>query len=343
MKLNRKHLPILITVVLFFMTYLAGSLRYDNFFSTRVFLNLFIDNSFLFITSIGMTLVIISGGIDLSVAGVMALTAMVSAVLVEYHHFPITAVIPIVLLMGTMIGFTMGVIIHYFKLQPFIITLAGLFFTRGMCYVLSVDAVTITDQVYVNIAKTRIPVGEKSFISIGVIIFLVVLLVILYLTRCTRFGRNIYAIGGSESSAVLMGLPVGLTKVMVYTLNGFLSSLAGIVFTFYMLSGYGRHLDMLELDVIAAVVIGGTQLTGGYGYVIGTVFGVLIEGVIQTIIMFEGTLNSWWTSIMVGLLTLFFIAVQRILLGNRSGLWKSANLLSGQRKKPRGIQTDTTS
>jgi simple sugar transport system permease protein len=343
MKMDRKHLPMLITIALFFLTYLAGSLRYDNFFSARVFLNLFIDNSFLFITATGMTLVILTGGIDLSVAGVMALTAMVSAVLVEHHGFPITAVIPIVLVMGTMIGFVMGIIIHYFKLQPFIITLAGLFFTRGMCYILSVDAVTITDEAYVNIAKTRIPIGEHSFISIGVVIFLVVLLVMLYLTRFTQFGRSIYAIGGSENSAVLMGLPVGRTKVLVYTLNGFLSSLAGVVFTFYMLSGYGRHLDMLELDVIAAVVIGGTQLTGGYGYVLGTVFGVLIEGVIQTIIMFEGTLNSWWTSIVVGLLTLFFIVVQRILLGNRAGNHSGMQQNTQRQKGKHQIQSGTTS
>ena len=314
-KLNRKYLPVLITISLFIITFMIGSLRYTNFFSARVFFNLFIDNAFLFITAIGMTLVIISGGIDLSVAGVMALTAMVSAVLVEHHGFHIAVVIPLVLLMGTLIGWFMGFIIQVFKLQPFIITLAGLFFTRGMCYVLSVNAVTITDENYVAIAKTRIPIGA-GFISVGVIIFLVVLVVMTYVAHHTRFGRTIYAIGGNEQSAILMGLPVARTKIAIYALNGFLSALAGVVFTFYMLSGYGRHLDMLELDVIAATVIGGTLLTGGYGFIIGTVFGVLIEGVIQTIIMFEGTLNSWWTSIVVGLLTLFFIIMQRVLMTN---------------------------
>ena len=314
-KLNRKYLPVLMTISLFVITLMIGSLRYTNFFSARVFFNLFIDNAFLFITAIGMTLVIISGGIDLSVAGVMALTAMVSAVLVEHHGIQIAVVIPLVLLMGTLIGWFMGVIIQVFKLQPFIITLAGLFFTRGMCYVLSVNAVTITDENYVAIAKTRIPIGA-GFISVGVIIFLVVLVVMTYVAHHTRFGRTIYAIGGNEQSAILMGLPVARTKIAIYALNGFLSALAGVVFTFYMLSGYCRHLDMLELDVIAATVIGGTLLTGGYGFIIGTVFGVLIEGVIQTIIMFEGTLNSWWTSIVVGLLTLFFIIMQRVLMTN---------------------------
>jgi len=137
-------------------------------------------------------------------------------------------------------------------------------------------------------------------------------LLAVYLAHFTRFGRNTYAIGGSESSAVLMGLPVARTKMLVYAFSGFCSALGGVVFTFYMLSGYGLHAVGLELDAIAAVVIGGTLLTGGSGYVIGTFFGVLIQGVIQTIITFEGTLSSWWTKMVIGLLLFLFILLQRV-------------------------------
>jgi galactofuranose transport system permease protein len=139
-----------------------------------------------------------------------------------------------------------------------------------------------------------------------VLIALAVLAVAVYLAHYTRFGRTVYAIGGSEQSALLMGLPVARTKVLIYTLSGLCSALAGIVFTFYMLSGYGLHAMGMEMDAIAAVVVGGTLLTGGSGYVVGTMFGVLIFGTIQTLIMFQGSLSSWWTKIVIGLLTLVF-------------------------------------
>jgi ribose/xylose/arabinose/galactoside ABC-type transport system permease subunit len=203
-----------------------------------------------------------------------------------------------------------GRIIHFFKVQPFIVTLAGMFFARGMCFVISTDAITIADPFYRAVALYRIPIFGKTFISINVVIVLVVLLAAIYLAHFTRFGRTVYAIGGNEQSALLMGLPVARTKILVYTLNGFCSALAGVVFSIYMLSGYGLYTNGLELEAIASVVIGGTMLTGGVGYVVGTVFGVLIQGLIQTIIMFQGTLNSWWTKIVIGLLTLLFIGMQ---------------------------------
>ena len=149
-------------------------------------------------------------------------------------------------------------------------------------------------------------------ISISVIIAAVVVLLGIYLAHYTKFGRTVYAIGGNEQSALLMGLPVARTKVLIYTLSGFCSALAGVVFTFYMRSGYALHGKGMELDAIAAVVIGGTLLTGGVGYVFGTVFGVLIFGAIQYLIMFQGTLNSWWTRIAIGFLVFIFCLMQRV-------------------------------
>lgn len=309
---KKPYFPVLVTVGLFVLAFAVGSVRYTGFFSTQVLLNLLIDNAFLLIVAVGMTFVILSGGIDLSVGSVVALTTMMSAALVEQADWPPYIVIPLVLLAGTAFGSMMGAIIHFFRIQPFIVTLAGMFLARGLCYVISIDTITITDPFYRKMALSKIRFPDGSFISISVVIALIVVLLAVYMAHYTRFGRNTYAIGGNEQSAILMGLPVGRTKIMIYAFSGFCSALGGVVFTFYMLSGYGLHAVGLELDAIAAVVIGGTLLTGGVGYVAGTFVGVMIQGVIQTIITFEGTLSSWWTKIVIGILLFAFIILQRI-------------------------------
>jgi simple sugar transport system permease protein len=317
---DRRHrlLPLAVTVALFALLYGAGAYHFDGFFSLQVFLNFFIDNAFLAITAIGMTFVILSGGIDLSVGSVIALTTMVSAALVEHRGWSPATVIPLVLAMGSAIGLIMGVVIQYFRVQPFIATLAGMFLARGLCYLISIDSITIENAFYTDLAAFRIPLPFETSITVNVVVALVVLAVAVYLAHFTRFGRTVYAIGGNEQSALLMGLPVARTKVLVYTLNGFCSALAGVVFTFYMLSGYGLHAQGMELDAIAAVVIGGTLLTGGSGYVVGTLFGVLIYGTIQTIISFQGDLSSWWTKIVIGLLLLAFCLLQQVFARGRA-------------------------
>ncbi|KYG06201.1 ABC transporter permease [Sorangium cellulosum] len=312
LRLSPRHLPLAVTIGLFVLMFGAGSCLFDGFFSLQVFLNFFIDNAFLAIAAVGMTFVILSGGIDLSVGSVIALTTMVSASLVEKHGVSPAAVIPLVLAMGAGIGLVMGVIIHYFEVQPFIVTLAGMFLTRGLCYLISIDSITIHDGFYVAVSSHRIPFLFDTSITWNVIIALALFATAIYLAHYTRFGRTVYAIGGNEQSALLMGLPVGRTKVLIYTFSGFCSALAGVAFTFYMVSGYALHAGGMEMDAIAAVVIGGTLLTGGFGTVVGTLFGVLIYGTIQTLIMFEGTLSSWWTKIVVGLLLLFSCLLQRL-------------------------------
>jgi len=311
-RLNAKQLPIAVTISLFLIMYGAGSLLFDGFFSLQVFLNFFIDNAFLAITAIGMTFVIISGGIDLSVGSVIALTTMVSASLVEKQGWSPAVVIPLVLSMGATIGFIMGFVIQFFNVQPFIVTLSGLFLARGLCYLISIDSITITNEFYSDVSTHRIPFLFETSISWNVVIALAMFAVAIYLAHYTRFGRTVYAIGGNEQSALLMGLPVPRTKVLIYTFNGFCSALAGVAFTFYMVSGYGLHAGGMELDAIAAVVVGGTLLTGGFGSVIGTFFGVLIYGTIQTLITFEGSLSSWWTKIVIGLVLLVFCLLQRL-------------------------------
>jgi ribose/xylose/arabinose/galactoside ABC-type transport system permease subunit len=312
-----KFVPLAATILLFIAMAAFGSFFYTGFFSLQVLLNLLIDNAFLCIVAVGMTFVILSGGIDLSVGSAIALTTMVSAWLVEKHQWSPGLVIPLVLLMGTLFGAVMGVLIQRFRLQPFIVTLAGMFLARGLCYVISIDSISVTNAFYSEVAQARIPVWDDASISVGALIALAVVAVAVFVAHFTQFGRTVYAIGGNENSAVLMGLPVRSTLVGVYTLSGFCSALAGVVFTFYMLSGYGLHAVGLELDAIAAVVIGGTLLSGGVGYVFGTLFGVLMLGIIQTLIMFDGTLSSWWTRIVIGALLFAFCLLQRVFESGR--------------------------
>lgn len=312
-RFNPALFPLAVTALLFMLLFVYGGVAYTGFWAPQVFLNLLIDNAFLLVVAVGMSLVILTGGIDLSVGSVVALTTMISASLVEHHHWPIWLVIPLCIAIGAGLGALMGSLIHFFKLQPFIVTLGGMFLARGLCYVISIDSIEIEDPTYMAIAHYKIMLWGENFISVNVVIALAMVALGMFLAHYTRFGRTVYAIGGNERSALLMGLPVGRTKILVYAFSGACSALAGVVMTFYMLSGYGLHAQGMELDAIAAVVIGGTLLTGGVGYVFGSLIGVLILGVIQSLITFDGTLSSWWTRIAVGVLLCVFCLLQRVL------------------------------
>ena len=310
--LDARLLPLLITIALFIALVAAGALRYEHFLAPQVFLNLLVDNAFLCIVAVGMTFVILTGGIDLSVGAVMALTTMLSASLVERHGVSPLVAIPLVLAVGALFGLLHGVLIQRFGLQPFIVTLAGMFLARGLAFLISTESISVTHAVYQELAAARLPLGIGS-ISVGAAVACVVVAAGIWLAHATSFGRTVYAVGGDAAAARLMGLTVDRTVVGVYVLSGFCAALGGVVMTLYMLSGYSLHGSGLELDAIAAVVIGGTLLTGGIGYVAGTFVGVLILGVIQTLIVFDGTLSSWWTRIVAGALLLAFCLLQRFL------------------------------
>ncbi|KAF1686174.1 sugar ABC transporter permease YjfF [Pseudoxanthomonas broegbernensis] len=306
-------LSLAVTVSLFVAMSAAGGGLYDGFLAPQVFLNLLIDNAFLLIVAVGMTFVILTGGIDLSVGAVIAFSTVLLASLVERHGWHPLAAIALVLALGTAFGALMGMLVQRYRLQPFVVTLAGMFLARGAATLVSVDSIGIGHGFHVAVASLRIPLGGGASLSAGAAVALAVVAGGALLAGATRFGRTVYAIGGSEQSAELMGLPVAATLVRVYALSGFCSALAGVVYTFYMLSGYSLHAMGLELDAIAAVVIGGTLLAGGRGYVLGTLFGVLVLGLIQTLIVFDGTLSSWWTRIAIGVLLLAFCLLQRLL------------------------------
>ena len=305
----RKYVPVLGTLVLLCVMYGIGIANYEGFYNTQILLNIFIDNSFLLVVAVGMTFVILTGGIDLSVGAVVALTTMVCATLLN-HGWPAPLAMVVVLVMGSALGFAMGCVIHFFEIQPFIVTLAGMFLARGLCYVISTESISITDPLWKTLAQTRIVIGTFT-ITWSVIIAAVVVLIAAAVLAWTRLGRTVYAIGGNANSAMLMGLSVGRTRIGVYTISGLCSALGGLLLSFFMSSGDPLHAIGLELDAIAAVVIGGTLLTGGSGYVIGTVLGITVLGLIQTIITFQGTLSSWWTRIVIGGLLFLFVLLQR--------------------------------
>ena len=308
---SARYLPTLATLGLFIAMFAVGAFMYPSFLSGQVLLNLFIDNTFLIVLAVGMTFVILTGGIDLSVGAVVALSMMVAASLLQDGWNP-ALVILLVLLIGGGLGMVMGLIIQYFDIQPFIVTLAGMFLARGLCYVISLDSIPVTEPFFTSMAQARIPLPGELFVSPGVLIALAVVALAFFILHHTRFGRTVYALGGNENSAMLMGLNVKGAKVAVYALSGLCSAIAGLLFSFYSLSGYSLAAQGMELDAIAAVVVGGTLLTGGAGYVLGSVVGVLVLGIVQTFIAYDGTLSSWWTKIVIGGLLLVFILLQRL-------------------------------
>ncbi|WUS95870.1 sugar ABC transporter permease YjfF [Streptomyces sp. NBC_00708] len=316
LRLPQRFLPVVATLVVFVVTFGTGAVRYQDFASGQVVANLFIDNAFLIVLAVGMTFVILTGGIDLSVGAVAALSTMIAASTLRAGWPPLLSVLA-VLVAGTVLGLLMGLVIHYFDVQPFIVTLAGMFLARGLCFLISVESVSIGNTAFRDFATGTIELPGDVTVTYSVLVALAVVAAAVYVLHLTRFGRTVYAVGGSETSARLMGLPTTRAKVGVYAVSGFCSALGGLLFALYMLSGYGLHAVGMELDVIAAVVIGGTLLAGGVGYVAGSMAGVLVLGTVQALISFEGTLSSWWTKIVIGALLLAFIVLQRLIVRQR--------------------------
>ncbi|MFJ5492680.1 galactofuranose ABC transporter, permease protein YjfF [Pectobacterium carotovorum] len=309
----KRHFPLLMTILVFIAGYLFCLSQFPGFASTRVFFDLLTDNAFLGIVAVGMTFVILSGGIDLSVGSVIAFTGVLLAKLIGTYGIDPFFAFAIALVMGAMFGGLMGWIIDTLKLPAFIITLAGMFFVRGMSFIVSQESIPIDHPIYNQLAGLawRMPDGGR-FTFLALVMLIVVLLGIVMAHR-TRFGNRVYAIGGNSYSAELMGVPVRRTTIHIYMLSSTLAVLSGIVFSLYTSAGYALAASGVELDAIAAVVIGGTLLTGGVGTVLGTLFGVLIQGLIQTYITFDGTLSSWWTKIVIGFLLFAFIGLQKAL------------------------------
>ncbi len=311
--MSRRHQTVFITALVLALLYAMGGFYFDNFFSLRVLVNLFGDNAFVGIAAVGMTFVIISGGIDLSVASVIAFTTIFIAENVQRGMHPVPAML-LALGIGMIFGGLQGWLISFFALPPFLVTLSGQFFARGMGYIVNDISVSIKHTFYSEtVRELAIQLTRRVRINFTAQCLIIVVIVGTIILGYTRFGRYVYAIGSNEASARLMGVPVDRMKIYIYALSGFCAALAGCVVTFYMQSGNSSSFIGLEMDAIAAAVIGGTLLTGGVGGVPGTLMGVLILGLIQTLITFHGNLNNWWAKIFIGALLFLFISMQQIL------------------------------
>ncbi len=314
-----RKLPLLATAGILVALFATASVRYDGFFSARSLVNIFTDNAFLGIAAVGMTLVIFAGGIDLSVGAVIGFTSIFSATLVERHGVHPAAAAAASLGLGALLGAAMGTLIHVFRQPAFLVTLAGMFFARGGAFWISTESTGITHPLYGQMSEFELVLSETIRLPLSALMLGAVLVGGYVVAHHTRFGRNLLAIGGSEQSALLMGLPVGATKMAAYTLNSTLAALAGLVATLYTGSGNPSLGIGLELDAIAIVVIGGTLLSGGRGHMLGTLLGILVFGTIQAAILFDGRLNPWWIRIVVGTLLLVFILLQRGLVRGARG------------------------
>ncbi|UHC20149.1 sugar ABC transporter permease YjfF (plasmid) [Methylobacterium currus] len=308
-----RTLPVLVTALVFAAAYALCAAQFPAFLSTRVAGNLLTDSAFLGIVAVGMTFVIVSGGIDLSIGSVIAFTSVFLAIAIERWGLPPLAAFALALAIAALFGAAMGWIIAALDLPPFIVTLAGMFLARGASFLLSTESIPIAAPFYdaVSEASLRLPGGGR--LTVVAAIMLAVFVGGGLLLHLTRFGTLAYALGGSRVSARLMGLRVGAGTVAIYTLSSLLAGLSGIVFSLYTSSGTSLSAVGVELDTIAAVVIGGTLLTGGQGLMIGTFLGVMIQALIGTYITFDGTLSSWWAKIATGALLFVFIALQQVL------------------------------
>ena len=315
------------TIGIFILIYCYGAVRFGDigFTTLRTFVNMFKDNSYYGISAVGMTMVLITGGIDLSVASVACLTGMIVAYGTSVLGYHPAVCMLVALVVGVGIGLLQGAAIHYLGVPPFITTLAGNFLARGVCSLISRESISVSHPMIDALAGWKwyfkkyadgewVKIKPIAFINVNLLVFLLMIVIGTYILHRTKFGRNIYAIGGNEQSARLMGLPVGRTKVLVYGFNGFCSVLAGLAYLLEVKSGWNLALNGGELEAISCAVIGGTLLTGGVGYMIGTLFGVLLKSVIPALITFNGTLLSWWGKIATGGLLALFIVIQRIVV-----------------------------
>lgn len=325
-KINGNTLLLLITIGLFIVMYIAGCAVYSQkgFTHLQTFLNILINNSGLLCVTCGMTCVMLTGGIDISVGSLIAMDCMFIAVGIEKWGMNPILLMILVLVIGVVFGLVQGFCVGYLKLQPFIVTMAGMFFGRGMTAVICTEQVSVSSsELFVKIAQAKIelPFGaytnnrgviQVPYVRIPVVIALIVLILVFLMLKYTKFGRSLYAVGGSEQSAVMMGLDVAKTKLKAYVLSSVLCSIGGICYCLNTMSGSVQQATGLEMDAISSAVIGGTLLTGGVGNVIGSFFGVLINGTISTLVKTNGKLLSSWSNIAVAALLCFFIILQSV-------------------------------
>lgn len=309
-----RNLPLLVTIAVFVVGYGLCAAQFPRMLSLRVGADLLTDSAFLGVLAVGMTFVVISGGLDLSVGAVMGLSSVLVAVAITRWGVHPLAAFAAVLALGTTYGALLGAAIHLLKAPAFIVTLTAMFLARGAGFLVTTEAVPINHPLPAALAELawRLPGGGR--LTLLAAVMLAAFAAGGVLLHATRFGANVFALGGDRRAAELVGAPVGRTTVAVYAISGGMAALAGVVISIYTRAGYPLTGVGVELDAIAAVVIGGALLTGGAGTMLGGLFGVLIQGLIATYINFDGTLSSWWAKIVIGALLFGFIGLQKLIL-----------------------------
>ena len=309
--MNSNTILLLLTIGLFVVMYAAGCIAYADkgFTKLQTFLDILKNNAGLICVTCGMTAVMITGGIDISVGALIAMECMFLAVGVESWGLPAQLLIPLMLVIGVVFGIIQGYCVGYLGIQPFIVTMAGMFFARGMTAVISTQQVSITSSslmTELSTMKFNMPFEIGAYlnkkgklmvpnVSIYVIIAILVLIATFLILRYTRFGRSLYAVGGNQQSAALMGLDVRRTRFSAHIFCSVLTSIGAICYVLNTMCGTTRQALGLEMDAISSAVIGGTLLTGGVGNVFGSFFGVLINGTISSLVKTNGTPSPRWS------------------------------------------------
>ena len=327
--ISNTSLLLTITICTFVAMYVFAMIVWGGgFLNPQQFFNIFNNNAYLIIISCGLTLVMISGGIDISVGGQIALITMTTVCMMENKGSSVFGAFIVAIAIGLAFGIVQGFFVSYLKIQPFIVTLAGMFFAKGITTIVSVNPVTVkANETFLKIkdAYLNLPIGTyarngnfiPSYLELGAIVAIVIVLIMWAVLKWTRIGRNFYAIGGNSESALMLGINVQRTRFMAYVICGLLAGLAGFVYLLHTGAGNASNADGAEMEAIASSIIGGTLLTGGVGSVIGTLFGVMSLKTINTIVIASGLTQPWWQKITTGLMLCFFILLQSVILSAR--------------------------
>ncbi len=325
-KLTDTNLLLLITVVVFVVMY-AGAMIFlkKGFLKPQTFFNILNAQAALIIASCGMSIVMITGGIDISVGGVVALVSMSCAVYLDYQGGNVFVSLLIALLIGLLFGAVQGYLVAYLDIQPFIVSLAGMFFARGMTTIVHTAPFNVENEAFVALKGTRVNIPGlgtvnklgnyvNAYVEIGVIAAVLIVVVLFCVLRWTKLGRSFYAVGGNRQSALMLGINVKQTRFLAHLLCGLLAGIAGYVYFLHVGSGSASHATGMEMNAIASSIIGGTLLTGGVGNIFGTFVGVLSLSTIQNIVSSIGLDQAWWTGITVAAMLCVFLVVQSMIL-----------------------------
>ena len=329
------NLLLTITVVVFFAMYIGAILfQGKGFLKPQTFFNILNANASLIILSCGMSIVMITGGIDISVGGVTALVSMCCAVYLDYHQGNVFVSMLIALAIGLAFGAVQGYLVAYLDIQPFIVTLAGMFFARRMTTIVNSAPFNVANEAFVALKETRVIVpgmgsvnklGKyvNAYVEIGVVAALIIVIVLFCVLRWTKLGRSFYAVGGNRQSALMLGINVKRTRFLSHLICGLLAGIGGFVYFLHVGSGSASHASGMEMNAIASSIIGGTMLTGGVGNIIGTFFGVLSLSTIQNIVSSAGLDQAWWTGITIAAMLCLFLVVQSVVIAKKKKALKA--------------------